>query len=178
MNLEARSGETLRPERRRKENKVETDAGREGVSSPVPNLPPQQGRGSCSGTGWSPQRNLLLSKESPGFCFGKGNYPSCNACKITVYFIFLKNSSDKCPLPMVSIKCQSQYNAPLLGGCSLTVTRAGAGEPQAAPLQRQGPRPLPCRPSRGPHSRLRRGSCHRALPPGAAGPADGPGRGG
>lgn len=75
---------------------------------------------------------------------------------------------------MVSIKCQSQYNALLLAGCLLTVTGDGAGEPEAAPLQPQGPRPLPCQPSPGPHSRLRRGSCQRVLP----GPADGPRPGG
>lgn len=40
---------------------------------------------------------------------------------------------------MVSIKCQSQYNALLLAGCSFTVTGDGAGGPEAGPPPASGP---------------------------------------
>lgn len=36
------------------------------------------------------RKTCFSQKSGPVSCFGKGNYPSCNACKITVYFIFLK----------------------------------------------------------------------------------------
>lgn len=64
----------------------------------------------------------------------EGKDSSAIACKITVYFIFFKNSSDKCPLPMVSIKCQSQYNALILAGGWLP----GDGRPSGGSL-RPGP---------------------------------------
>lgn len=74
---------------------------------------------------------------------------------------------------MVSIKCQSQYNAMLLACCSFTVTGDGAGGPEAGPLQPQGPRPPPRRRSRGAHGRLRDRSWEPELPSPALGPGAG-----
>lgn len=120
--------------------------------------------------GWAAKPRSPQRKGPPVFCVGEGNYPSCNACKIAVYLIFFKNSSDKCPLPMVSIKCQSQSIALLLARCSLEVTgrrNRGAGSP-APPAP--GPQaPSPPSESRSPPPAARRELGGRSPAPGSRG---------
>lgn len=116
-------------------------------------------------TGVCPETCLSQRTAPPGFLRWGQNYPFCNACKITVYFIFLKTPVINVRYRWSALKCQSQYTTLLLAGSSLAVTgdRApGAGGQAPSSARSRGPRPR--RPSPGARRPLRGRSRERALP--------------